>query len=407
MPIVATRSDVVDEVIRARRITDTLFAQLPPESMWDRPIPERHRMLFYVGHLEAFDWNQIGRAALGLSSSNAELDKLFAFGIDPPVGQLPQDVPGDWPTWEQTLEYVGLVRRNLDREIQNAPEEALQLALEHRLMHAETITYLLHSLDYNRRLLPTSLAAASSGEPPSLQMIKIPAGVATLGMRRGETFGWDNEFEQHSLDVPAFSIGRYKVTNAQYLEFVKAGGPAPHFWRLHDGQWLYHGLHAEIPLPLDWPVYVSHAQAQSYAGWLGMALPTEAQFHRAAFGTPQGYQRRYPWGDQPPGIELGNFNFQHSDLIPVTATPAGDSAFGVSQLVGNGWEWTSTVFGPFPGFAPRPSYPGYSADFFDGDHFVLKGGSCVTDARLLRSSFRNWFRTNYPYAYTTFRVVEN
>jgi iron(II)-dependent oxidoreductase len=108
-----------------------------------------------------------------------------------------------------------------------------------------------------------------------------------------------------------------------------------------------------------------------------------------------------------PGTEHGNFDFRYPDLLPVTATPAGDSAFGVSQLVGNGWEWTSSVFEPFPGFQPDPSYPGYSADFFDGDHYVLKGGSCATDALLLRSSFRNWFRHQYSYAYTTFRIVEN
>jgi formylglycine-generating enzyme required for sulfatase activity len=92
--------------------------------------------------------------------------------------------------------------------------------------------------------------------------------------------------------------------------------------------------------------------------------------------------------------------------VPVTATPAGDSAFGVSQLVGNGWEWTRTVFAPFPGFAPHPAYAGYSANFFDGEHYVLKGASPVTDRALLRPTFRNWFRPQYPYVYATFRLVE-
>src|SRR5204862_6469656 len=85
---------------------------------------------------------------------------------------------------------------------------------------------------------------------------------------------------------------------------------------------------------------------------------------------------------------------------------AGDSAFGIAQRYGNGWEWTRSLFQPFPGFAPSPAYPGYSANFFDGEHFVLKGASCATPAALLRASFRNWFRKDYPYAYTTFRVVD-
>ena len=91
--------------------------------------------------------------------------------------------------------------------------------------------------------------------------------------------------------------------------------------------------------------------------------------------------------------------------MPVGSRPAGASAWGVQDLVGNGWEWTSTVFEPFPGFEPMPSYPVYSADFFDGKHYVMKGASPATAKELLRRSFRNWFRGNYPYVYATFRCV--
>jgi formylglycine-generating enzyme required for sulfatase activity len=93
--------------------------------------------------------------------------------------------------------------------------------------------------------------------------------------------------------------------------------------------------------------------------------------------------------------------------MDVDATPAGDSARGVSQLIGNGWEWTSTLFGPFPGFQPFPFYPGYSRNFFDEEHYVLKGASPRTASCFLRRSFRNWFRPDYPHVYATFRLVEN
>jgi formylglycine-generating enzyme required for sulfatase activity len=169
--------------------------------------------------------------------------------------------------------------------------------------------------------------------------------------------------------------------------------------------WRWRGFDAEIPLPLDHPVYVTQEQAASFALWAGGMLPTEAQFHRYAFGTPAGAEHRYPWGDAEPALEHGSFDFFVRDTIPVDATPAGDSAFGVSQAVGNGWEWTRTPFAPFPGFAAFPSYPGYSADFFDGKHYVLKGASCATERTLLRRSFRNWFRPHYRHAYTAFRVV--
>jgi len=188
---------------------------------------------------------------------------------------------------------------------------------------------------------------------------------------------------------------------------VHAGAEPSPFWTRRGDQWYWHAMAGTIPLPLDWPVYVTYEQAKAYAQWVGKTLPTEAQFHRAAYGTPTGEERLYPWGNEPPDERRGNFDFRHWDPIPVTATPLGDSAFGVSQLVGNGWEWTTTPFQPFPGFQPFPFYPGYSAPFFGGDHFVLKGASPRTAARLLRRSFRNWFRPNYPYVYAGFRCIEN
>jgi formylglycine-generating enzyme required for sulfatase activity len=134
---------------------------------------------------------------------------------------------------------------------------------------------------------------------------------------------------------------------------------------------------------------------------------TEAEFHRAAYGTPSGEERSYPWGEEQPDRSRGNFDFARWDPVPVGSHPAGMSAWGVHDLLGNGWEWTSTVFVPFPGFEPMASYPVYSTDFFDGKHWVMKGGSFATARPLLRRSLRNWFRGNYPYPYATFRTVRD
>ncbi|PYX45921.1 MAG: ergothioneine biosynthesis protein EgtB, partial [Acidobacteria bacterium] len=95
------------------------------------------------------------------------------------------------------------------------------------------------------------------------------------------------------------------------------------------------------------------------------------------------------------------------DPTPVGAFPEGQSAFGVMDLLGNGWEWTSTLFSPFPGFEPFSFYRGYSADFFDNKHFVMKGGSARTAACMLRRSFRNWFQPHYPHVYAGFRCVSH
>jgi iron(II)-dependent oxidoreductase len=160
-------------------------------------------------------------------------------------------------------------------------------------------------------------------------------------------------------------------------------------------------------LPLAWPVYVSLAEAHAYAAWRGARLPTEAEFQRAAYGTPSAIERAYPWGGAAPTSERGVFDFSGWDPQPAGSHPAGQSAWGIDDLMGNGWEWTSTVFAPFPGFTPIPSYPEYSADFFDGEHFVMKGASPVTARELLRPTFRNWFRARYPYVYATFRCARD
>jgi formylglycine-generating enzyme required for sulfatase activity len=231
--------------------------------------------------------------------------------------------------------------------------------------------------------------------------------VAILGKPKDESFGWDNEYNEHKVSSSAFRIQRFKVTNGDYLQFVRKGARKPHFWTERNGKLYLRGMFEEIPLPLDWPVYVTQQEATAYAAGIGKSLPTEAQFHRAAFGSHRDEPRIYPWGGRSPAPLFGNFDFRRWDPEPVHSTPADASAFGVRQLVGNGWEWTSTLFQPFQGFAAAPSYPGYSANFFDGDHYVMKGGSPRTASRLLRRSFRNWFRPDYPYVYGAFRCVEN
>jgi len=131
-----------------------------------------------------------------------------------------------------------------------------------------------------------------------------------------------------------------------------------------------------------------------------LALPTEAEWQRAAYGTEVETDLKLR-----PNLGAGNFDFRRWNPVPVNASSQEQSAFAAHDMLGNGWEWTSTLFDQFPGFAPFPFYRGYSADFFDGKHFVMKGGSARTAACMLRPSFRNWFQPHYQYAYAGFRCV--
>jgi len=437
---VESGQNLIERVEDARRRSNALFGIVRPDALYDRPIPERHRIVFYVGHLEAFDWNLLHDSLPGLKSLDPELDRLFAFGIDPVNGQLPSDQPSDWPGLESVGGYVGKIRSALDEKIEKSNlgsftnardgfslQTLLNVAIEHRLMHVETLAYMLHQLPLDRKVQNDAPAQVMTSAV-TYRMLTIPAGRATLGIPRGGAgFGWDNEYEAHETFVPAFEVGQYKITNGQYLDFLNAGGydsrslwtdedwrwktdheiSHPVFWKKERDAWVYRGMFEEFPLPFDWPVYVSHAEAAAYARWAGKSLPTEEEWHRAAYGTANGNspERPYPWGSDPPEPGLGNFDFQRWDPTPVNAFPHGRSAFGAEDMLGNGWELTASKFAPFAGFEPFPFYRGYSADFFDGKHFVMKGGSARTASCMLRSSFRNWFQPHYQYVYAGFRCV--
>ena len=440
---VEVRHQLLERFAEARSRTDEIFSIIRPDSLYERPIPERHRIIFYLGHLEAFDWNLLRERVLSLKTFHPDFDKLFAFGIDPVNGALPSDQPTDWPSVADARHYVKRIRGSIDEGLaaltssdwDTNPVGAdfslntlLNVAIEHRLMHGETLAYMLHQLPLERKVRmqrkPELIVPAIAP-----RMIEIPAGRVTLGLSGSDKsiFGWDNEYEAQTADVTAFAIDKYKVTNGQYLDFVTTGGyknPAswteedwswrttqeishPVFWKRNRERWHCRTMFDEIPLPLDWPVYVSHAEASAYARWAGKSLPTEAQWHRAAYGAENSAERPFPWGTAAPDSSKGNFDFQSWDPTPAGAFPEGESAFGVADLLGNGWEWTSSRFEPFPGFQRFSFYPGYSADFFDGKHYVMKGASARTAACMLRRSFRNWFQPHYQYVYAGFRCVSN
>src|ERR1051325_1879076 len=187
-----TQNDLARELIAARERTDELFRLVRPDSLYERPIPERNRIIFYLGHLEAFDWNLIGRYHFDLRSFQPEFDHLFAFGIDPPAGQLPGDRPADWPAISEVERYNQRTRDDIDEVLDDVPGQLLHVAVEHRLMHAETFAYILHGLPFERKLAPAVLAPVALAKTPAPTSVDIPAGSARLGRNPEEGFGWDN-----------------------------------------------------------------------------------------------------------------------------------------------------------------------------------------------------------------------
>lgn len=430
---------------RNRERSRLLFDLLTDEDAhYSQPISLRHPFIFYEGHIPAFSFNTLVKRGLGMTSIDPELETLFARGIDPPTDQAAATEAARnrerWPPRRLVRQFTeaadgavleALAHGDIDRPGHPLLDraEAAFVILEHEVMHQETLLYMLHRLPHALKRPPAGYEPAVGGAAPRTHWIDIGPGRATLGTDGSAAlFTWDNERPAHSEAVRSFAIESGNVTNASFMEFVSAGGYRdprwwrpedwewvrraelrhPPFWERRGNDWLWCGLFEAIPLPPAWPVYVSHAEADAYARWRGARLPTEAEFQRAAYGTPGGEERPFPWGGAAPDAgRHGVFDFTRWDPAPAGSHPDGRSAWGVDDLVGNGWEWTGTPFAPFPGFRPQAAYPEYSSDFFDGDHFVLKGASPATARELIRPTFRNWFRGRYPFVYATFRCARD
>jgi iron(II)-dependent oxidoreductase len=287
---------------------------------------------------------------------------------------------------------------------------AFGMIVQHEQQHDETMLA-THQLRTGAPVLP----APPPPTPPAPVRgeVLIPGGAFTMGTST-EAWALDNERPAHAVDVPAYFIDRAPVTNEQYAAFIDAGGygdprwwsaagwghrqtaglSAPQHWQRDGDAWAYTRFGRTSRIVPDEPVvHVCFYEAEAYAAWAGKRLPTEAEWEKAArFDPATGRSRRFPWGDEPPTAEHANLGQRHLQPAVVGAYPAGASPSGVHQLIGDVWEWTSTDFHGYPGFAAFP-YREYSEVFFGPDYKVLRGGSFGTDAAACRGTFRNW---DYP-----------
>ncbi len=278
---------------------------------------------------------------------------------------------------------------------------------QHEQQHVETMLA-THQLRTGTPLLGTGTRLPPGRRVPE-EAVFVPGGQFVLGVDAAdEPCSLDNERPAHVVDLPAFRIGRVPVTNAEYQHFIDAGGYAEPRWWSERG-WA-HRVEAGLERPLFWspdgsrrrfgiveeiapdePVqHVCHFEAEAYASWAGARLPTEQEWEKACAWDPvAGRRRRWPWGSSAILPTLANLGGEALRPAPVGAYPAGASAYGVEQLIGDVWEWTSSAFEPWPGFSAM-LYRQYSAPFFAGDYRVLRGGSWAVGGASVRPSFRNW-----------------
>ena len=339
------------------------------------------------------------------------------------------------PSLDGTLGYMRSVQEallaRLEGSVASEHESFLyQLVAFHEDMHGEAFTYTRQTLGYPQPTFAGAGRPADAEAGPWPGDVDVPGGRFLLGALPSAPFAFDNEKWAHPLTVQPFRLARAPVTNAEFRAFVEDGGyrrrecwseegwrwrgsakaEHPVYWRREGGQWAVRRFDRYEALPPHQPViHVNWHEADAWCRWAGRRLPTELEWEVAALAepAPQGglgeHKRTYPWGEMLPTSLLANLDGRALGCVDVAACGAGDSPWGCRQMIGNVWEWTASVFGPYPGFSPDV-YEEYSEPWF-GTRKVLRGGAWATRGRMITGTYRNFFTSERRDVLAGFRTA--
>ncbi len=437
----ARKTQLIKDMQATRKKTLQMLADIPDALMNLRVHDFYSPIGWHFGHIGMTEeaWTRV--QASDMPPRDSALSFLFA--------NLPEnsrDNRVNLPPRKAIIAYLKDTRQEAINALQQADINtdnpllsdayAWDFAHQHECQHQETIAELRQLLAMHTR------RGEDSFTPEQGEFVLHPAQPMQMANIQGGTFrmgsdaqcDYDNEKDAHDITVASFRLDKTPVTAGQWVAFMQDGGynrpelwnpegwtwrqaenaAMPEYWRKAGrgyGQYTAHGL---TPISPYQPVMsLSWYEADAYARWMGKRLPTEAEWEFAARYDPgTGKTRLYPWGNTRPGLYRADFGQIRPDPYPMVvlnlAPDSGGyqaSATGVQYLTGSAWEWTATPFLPYAGFRAFP-YDGYSQDHMDGRHFVCKGGSWASSARVLRASFRNWYVPTYRQGFLGLRCAE-
>jgi iron(II)-dependent oxidoreductase len=436
----STIPELLQGLREARGRTLDLVADLDDQQLMGPRLSIVNPLRWEIGHVAYFQEFWCLRHLQGEQPILAQSDSLYD------SARVSHDTRWDLPlpSRQDTLSFMQQVLDQVIGSTSSATDKRidgydlgyfLQLALFHEQMHDEAITYTRQTLEYCAPRFTGTTTVAAAVEPTNARLegdAHIPSGRFILGRSSGASgFSFDNEQRGHDVELGPFSISRTAVTQGEFAAFVEEDGynraelwsedgwrwrqttnaEHPVYWRPETrSRWLRRHFDQWVPLEDRFAVlHVNWYEADAFCRWAGRRLPTEAEWEMAASCEPSsdgnsvGARKRvYPWGDQPPTPALANLDWQAMSAIGVDELPLGDSAFGCRQMIGNTWEWTSTDFGPYPGFVPGP-YKEYSAPWF-GNHKVLRGGCWVTRSSMIHNAYRNFYTPDRRDVWAGFRT---
>jgi ergothioneine biosynthesis protein EgtB len=440
-----SNSQLIEALRETRARTLELVNDLSDEQLIGPRLQIVNPLLWEIAHVAWFQEFWVLRHLGGQPPILSNGDELYD------SARVAHDTRWDLPLpgREETLAYMDRV---LERVINQAGDDPgltdaegydqdyfLNLVLLHEQMHDEAITYSRQTLSYaapaveavNETRLESEDVRLSQTNHDLTSDAEIPGGKFILGSELQQGFAFDNERLAHEIEIDSFGISKTAVTNGEFKLFVEDGGYGrsdlwsvegwqwrmsanayhPVYWQQEaKGRWLRRNFDEWVALDESLPViHVNWYEANAYCRWAKRRLPTEAEWEMAASSEPaanglglSAHKRAFPWGDYPPTLKHANLDSRGLGCVPVDALPAGDSAFGCRQMIGNVWEWTASDFQPYPGFIAGP-YKEYSEPWF-GNHKVLRGGCWVTRSRLIHNSYRNFYTPDRRDVWAGFRT---
>ncbi|WP_038020785.1 ergothioneine biosynthesis protein EgtB [Synechocystis sp. PCC 7509] len=420
--VVDRRQQLEQWLHQCRTGTLELFESIDETTFCHQAHSEFSPVGWHLGHIGYTESLWLLERQTGIKPEFPEYRRLFV------ADGLPKSERVKLPPISEIKTYLEAIRNKVLLRLETVDleqEERLwRWLLQHESQHTETIAFVMQLQRWHDRApvgaswqnlttqnkFTVHPALNSSTVPANCldsEMVCIESGEFTQGNDSIDAL--DNERTAHQVCLDTYYIDRYPVTCGQYRAFIEAGSyQNPTWWSKSGWKWVQSG---QVTKPLYWsedhrwdnhPVCgVSWYEADAYARFVGKRLPSEAEWEKAAGG-----DCTYPWGEDIPTENHCNHDNTVNQTTPVNAYPVGQSVYGCYDLLGNVWEWTSTIFEGYEGFASYP-YPGYSQVYFDREHWVLKGGSWATRPWALRSSFRNWYYPDVRQILAGFRCAKN
>ena len=413
----------------ARDRTLWLFDQVPDEFLKRRVHSFYSPIGWHFGHIGRTEEYWVMSEALKRPVLDEHLSFLLA-----DLPENPKDNRVTIPDRKAIVEYLSATRQRVFQALDAADLDSSnpliaegygwEFALQHECQHQETIAEMMTLI--HRAVGKQSSTGAFPDWTPgvSREWISVPGGSFRMGS--DEPTHYDNEKVAHEVRVEPFTVAKHPVTAYEWSEFVAAGGyqtpmlwsgegwawrcsedaRLPEYWVGTIGGYATYSPSGLRPIHPDEPAScLSWYEAEAFAQWRGSRLLTETEREYVAACEPgRPNPRRFPWGDESGSARAAN-GMRSWDPCPVGQFPNSVSAFGVHDLAGGVWEWTSSPFLPYPGFEPFP-YDGYSKDHMKGEHRVCRGGSWATANPILRCTFRNWYVPSYRQGFLGLRLAQ-